>query len=67
MVTKHLLAFLKSTGALYFARKKNLKLKYPFNKRLTKQELKSVKLFWGGSFHATKRVIFVMSSINTLV
>ena len=50
MVTKHLLAFLKSTGALYFARKKNLKLKYPFNKRLTKQELKSVKLFWGGEF-----------------
>lgn len=55
MVTKHLLAFLKSTGALYFARKKNLKLKYPFNKRLTKQELKSVKLFWGGEFSCYKK------------
>ena len=48
MVTKHLLTILKSAGAHYFARKKNLKLKYPFNKRLTKQELRSVKLFWGG-------------------
>lgn len=67
MVTKHLLTILKSAGAHYFARKKNLKLKYPFNKRLTKQELRSVKLFWGGSFLTIKRATFVMNSISTLV
>ena len=57
MITKYLINFIKFVVNNYSSNKKNKKLKYPFNKKLTKQELETLKLYWGEKILSNSRII----------